>query len=72
LEDEVDARSRAVTDEVTNRTNAISDAIAALDMPSTVSVGTGEIIDSISETDGIVSATTRALAAADIPDIAIS
>lgn len=47
---------------------AASGALAALDLAA-VSVGQGQIIASISQTDGLVAATTRALAAADIPEI---
>lgn len=45
--------------------------IAALDM-SEVAVGTGEIIEKISETDGVITATKRALNADDIPAIPTS
>lgn len=47
---------------------AASGALAALDLAA-VSAGQGQIIASISQTDGLVAATTRALAAADIPEI---
>lgn len=47
---------------------AASSALAALDLAA-VSAGQGQIIASISQTDGLVAATTRALAAADIPEI---
>lgn len=47
---------------------AASGALAALDLAA-VSAGQGQIIASISQTNGLVAATTRALAAADIPEI---
>lgn len=47
---------------------AASDAVAALDLAA-VSAGQGQIISSISQTDGLVAASTRALVAADIPEI---
>lgn len=46
----------------------IENAIAALDAAA-VEVGTGEIISSISETDGVISVSKRSLVAADIPTI---
>lgn len=46
----------------------ISDAIADLDVAE-VAVGTGEIIEKISETDGKISVSKRALVAGDIPTI---
>ena len=47
---------------------AASGALAALDLAA-VSAGQGQIISSISQTDGLVAASTRALVAADIPEI---
>lgn len=49
----------------------ISTAIGNLDVDA-VTAGTGYIIGSISETDGKISATTRALAEADIPALSIA
>ncbi len=72
LKDEADARSLADGNEVTARNGAISDAIAALDMLSAVTAGTGEVIGSIDEADGIVTATLKTLTAGDIPDIELS
>ena len=46
-------------------------AIQALDVTE-VAVGTGEILSAISETDGKIAVTKRALVAADIPELAIS
>ena len=54
---------------------SVADAIAAeigkLDVPE-VAVGTGEIIEKISETDGKIAVSKRALVAGDIPDLAIT
>lgn len=49
----------------------ITNAINALDVDE-VKAGAGYIIDSVSETDGKVKATTRALAEADIPALSIA
>lgn len=46
-------------------------AIQGLDVEE-VAVGTGEILSAISETDGKIAVTKRALVAADIPELAIS
>ena len=46
-------------------------AIQDLDAPE-VAVGTGEILSAISEADGKIAVTKRALVAADIPELAIS
>lgn len=46
-------------------------AIQGLDVTE-VAVGTGEILSAISETDGKIAVTKRALVAADIPELAIS
>lgn len=46
-------------------------AIQGLDVPE-VAVGTGEILSAISETDGKIAVTKRALVAGDIPNLAIS
>ena len=51
--------------------DAISTAIGNLDVPE-VAVGQGEIIEKISETDGKIAVSKRALVAADIPTIAQS
>ena len=51
--------------------DAISSAIGNLDVPE-VAVGQGEIIEKISETDGKIAVSKRALVAADIPTIAQS
>lgn len=60
-----------VTDLASKATPAdITDAIQALDMAS-VSVTTGNKITSIQEVDGVVSVTTGAIVAADIPALAI-
>lgn len=60
-----------VTDLASKATPAdITDAIQALDMAS-VSVATGNKITSIQEVDGVVSVTTGAIVAADIPALAI-
>lgn len=48
--------------------DAISSAIGNLDVPE-VAVGQGEIIEKISETDGKIAVSKRALVAADIPTI---
>ena len=49
----------------------IKTAIEGLDVAD-VTAGTGEIISSVSETDGKVSVSKRSLVAADIPELAIS
>ena len=49
----------------------IASAINGLDMAE-VKAGAGEIIDSVKEVDGVVTATKRALVAADIPELAQS
>lgn len=49
----------------------IDEKIGLLDMDE-VAVGTGEIIEKISQTDGKVTASKRKLAATDIPELAIS
>lgn len=50
---------------------AITAEIGKLDVPE-VAVGTGEIIEKISETDGKIAVSKRALVAGDIPDLAIT
>lgn len=71
---EVDARSeadedlsQAIADEVTARTNAIE----ALDLTE-VSAGAGQVIGAVSQTNGLVSATVKTLAASDIPNIELN
>lgn len=49
-------------------TTAITSAIQALDA-SAVSAGTGQVIGTVSQTDGVVSATLKTLTASDIPTI---
>lgn len=51
--------------------DAITAEIGKLDVPE-VAVGTGEIIEKISETDGKIAVSKRALVAGDIPDLAIT
>lgn len=51
--------------------DAITAEIGKLDVPE-VAVGTGEIIEKISETDGKIAVSKRALVAGDIPDLAIA
>lgn len=51
--------------------DAITAEIGKLDVPE-VAVGTGEIIEKISETDGKIVVSKRALVAGDIPDLAIT
>lgn len=53
-----------VADQITNAINALDKAI--------VTAGQGEIIESVKQEDGVVTATKRALVAADIPVIAES
>ena len=57
----------AATNKVVTK-DALTSALEALDAPE-VKAGNGEIIDSVSEADGIVTVTKRALKAADIPTI---
>lgn len=51
--------------------DTIATEIGKLDVPE-VAVGTGEIIEKISETDGKIAVSKRALVAGDIPDLAIT
>ena len=53
---------------VSDAAGEAQDLINALDM-SAVSAGAGQVIGSVSQTDGVVSATLKTLAAADIPTI---
>ena len=57
-----------VTGAVADATSEAQDLINALDM-SAVSAGTGQVIGSVSQTDGVVSATLKTLTASDIPTI---
>ena len=57
-----------VTGAVADAANEAQDLINALDM-SAVSAGTGQVIGSVSQTDGVVSATLKTLTASDIPTI---
>lgn len=62
------------TDATTKLTEAkgyTDSSIQGLDVEE-VAVGTGEILSAISETDGKIAVTKRALVAADIPELAIS
>lgn len=51
--------------------DTIATEIGKLDVPE-VAVGTGEIIEKVSETDGKIAVSKRALVAGDIPDLAIT
>ena len=68
---EMDALEKKHDDELAALDLKYKNAIEALDYAK-VTVGAGEIIESIEEKDGIVAVTTRALAAADIPELAQS
>lgn len=68
LQNTLDNLQNNITQAISSLTTAINNAIASLDA-ATVSVNTGEIIESITETDGVISVTKRALVAQDIPDI---
>lgn len=68
---EMDTLEKKHDDELAALDLKYKNAIEALDYAK-VTVGTGEIIESIEEKDGIVAVTTRALAAADIPELAQS
>ena len=57
-----------VTSAVSDATSEAQELINALDM-SAVSAGAGQVIGSVSQTDGVVSATLKTLAASDIPTI---
>ena len=57
-----------VTGAVADAASEAQDLINALDM-SVVSAGTGQVIGSVSQTDGVVSATLKTLTASDIPTI---
>ena len=57
-----------VTGAVADAASEAQDLINALDM-SAVSAGTGQVIGSVSQTDGVVSATLKTLTASDIPTI---
>ena len=57
-----------VTGAVADATSEAQDLINALDM-SAVSAGAGQVIGSVSQTDGVVSATLKTLTASDIPTI---
>lgn len=60
-----------VTGAVADATGEAQELINALDM-SAVSAGTGQVIGSVSQTDGVVSATLKTLTADDIPAIPTS
>ena len=68
LQDTLTNLQNSIAQAISSLTTAISTAISNLDM-SEVSINSGEIIESVSETDGVVSVTKRALIAQDIPDI---
>ena len=57
-----------VTGAVADAASEAQDLINALDM-SAVSAGTGQVIGTVSQTDGVVSATLKTLTASDIPTI---
>ena len=57
-----------VTSAVADATGEAQNLINALDM-SAVSAGTGQVIGTVSQTDGVVSATLKTLTASDIPTI---
>lgn len=57
-----------VTSAVADATSEAQDLVNALDM-SAVSAGTGQVIGTVSQTDGVVSATLKTLTASDIPTI---
>lgn len=57
-----------VTGAVADATSEAQDLINALDM-SAVSAGAGQVIGTVSQTDGVVSATLKTLTASDIPTI---
>ena len=60
-----------VTSAVADATSEAQELVNALDM-SAVSAGTGQVIGSVSQTDGVVSATLKTLTADDIPAIPTS
>lgn len=60
-----------VTSAVADATSEAQDLINALDM-SAVSAGAGQVIGTVSQTDGVVSATLKTLTADDIPAIPTS
>lgn len=60
-----------VTGAVADAASEAQDLINALDM-SAVSAGAGQVIGSVSQTDGVVSATLKTLTASDIPAIPTS
>ena len=64
LDAQVYTNTTAITDEVTNRQAAITNAINALDV--TAVGGTGKVITTVSETDGKISATAIDLKAANV------
>lgn len=68
LQDTLTNLQNSIAHAISSLTTAISTAISNLDMTE-VSINSGEIIESVSETDGVVSVTKRALIAQDIPDI---
>lgn len=68
LQDTLGNLQNSITQAISSLTTAINNAISSLDVAA-VSINTGEIIESIAETDGLISVTKRALDAQDIPDI---
>ena len=68
---EMDVLEKKHDDELKALDEKYTNAIQGLDADK-VTAGTGEIIDSIVEVDGVVTATKRALVAADIPELAQS
>ena len=68
---EMDTLEKKHDDELAALDKKYGDIIAGLDAAE-VKAGTGEIIDSVKEADGVVTVTKRALVAADIPELAQS
>lgn len=79
LADEIANRVNAISTEVSNRNTAITNALAGLDLDTTTTLGntalvagTGEVIGSIDQIDGVVYAQTKTLIESDIPALSIS
>ena len=70
-DDEMDALEEDHTERLNALDAAYKKAIADLDAAE-VKVGTGEIIEAVSQADGAISVSKRALVAADIPELAQS
>lgn len=68
LQNALDNLQNNITQAISSLTTAINNAISSLDAAA-VSIDTGEIIESVAETDGVISVTKRVLVAQDIPDI---